>query len=274
MTSHLSGGGKRAVPQPAAFLETQVGIRPEPGEGRVVKTPFAPRQGAVVRSWWAKALERAVVESAYDERELRRGRTWARKAQVGQLTLGPGQLHAAVTVEGDVHTVVVKLPVLAPDMVEALVEVVASTTGWMGDLMRGELPRDLVEAAEEMGVELMPYGGEFDISCTCEPWADPCPHALAVLTQMTWWVDADPFVLTQLRGVGRAELMVRLHELSGRERDAPSVRRVDAGSEEGDEQPDQAYVRAGDDPWDPEDATVAIEAAERAVVILGEFTDE
>lgn len=234
--------------------------------GSVVRTPFAPRQGAVVRTWWAKALERAVAESAYDERELRRGRTWARKAQVGSLTLAPGQVHAAVTVDDDVHTVTLRLPVLAPEMVDALVEVVASVAGWLGALMRGDLPEELVEAAEEMGVELMPYGGEFDVSCTCEPWADPCPHALAVMTQVTWWADADPFVLTSLRGVSREGLLVRLHDLH----EGESRGGVGHGSEVGDEDD----VPDPDDPWDPEDATVAIEAAERAAAILGELPDE
>ena len=36
-------------------------------------------------------------------------------------------------------------------------------------------------------------------------------HALAVLHQLTWLVDADPFVLLQLRGLPRDELLARLH---------------------------------------------------------------
>ena len=36
-------------------------------------------------------------------------------------------------------------------------------------------------------------------------------HALAVLYQLAWLVDADPFVLFQLRGLPRDELLARLH---------------------------------------------------------------
>ena len=33
---------------------------------------------------------------------------------------------------------------------------------------------------------------ELAAACTCEPWVDPCEHALAVLHQVGWLVDRDP----------------------------------------------------------------------------------
>lgn len=275
--------GKRAVVQPAAQVSAHVGMRREAGESTLLHAPFAPRQGAVVRTWWAKSLERAVAEAAFEERELRRGRTLARRARVGGLTLASGQLHAAVTEQEDEDaepvTVTVRLPVLEPSMLDALVEVVASVSGWMGELMRGQLPRELVEAAEEMGVELMPYGGEFDTSCTCDSWVQPCVHALAVLTQLTWWVDADPFVLTRMRGIGREGLLVRLHELSSVERAAPTAwtpagRGQADWPDAGEEPAPPERPGGGVGPWNGEDVEVAVEAAERAAVMLEEFADE
>lgn len=257
--------GKRAAVQPESVLAGEVGLRPPSGESSVVHAPFVPRQGAVVRSWWAKAVERAVAESAYEERHLRSGRTLARKAQVGSLTLSSGRLHAAVMVADDAFTVTLTLPVLGPEVLDALVEVVASVSGWLGSLMQGDLPQDLVEAAEEMGVELMPWGGEFETSCTCDEWADPCVHALAVLTQMTWWVDADPFVLTRLRGIGREGLLSRLHDLAERQ-SAPSP-----SSSVGGAGVDEMGASDPDGLWGDDDASVALEAAERASVMLGEF---
>jgi uncharacterized Zn finger protein len=60
----------------------------------------------------------------------------------------------------------------------------------------------------------LPYGGELGSACTCDTWLDPCPHALAVLTQLAWLIQRDPFVLFQLRGLARDELLARLHALS------------------------------------------------------------
>ena len=85
--------------------------------------------------------------------------------------------------------------------------------GRIAALMSGDLPHSLVEAMEEAGVELLPYGGELGSTCTCESWLDPCPHALAVLTQLAWLAQRDPFVLLQLRGLARDELLARLHAL-------------------------------------------------------------
>lgn len=260
--------GKRAVPQPADLISSQVGLRAPSGESAVIHAPFAPRQGAVVRQWWAKALERAVAESAFEDRDLRRGRTIARKAQVGSLTLSSGQLHGAVMEGDDAHTVTLRLPVLSDESLDALVEVIASVSGWMGALMQSDLPQDLVEAAEEMGVELMPWGGEFECTCTCEHWSQPCTHALAVMTQMTWWADADPFVLTRMRGVGREGLLVRLHDLAERQAVRRSSRE-DVAAEEL-----EAGHGADDELWREDDASVALEAAERAAVMLEEFGAE
>lgn len=230
----------------------------EPGDETVIHPRIAPRRSATVRSWWGKAVTRAVEESAYSDSDLRRGRALARQGAVGALGVGPGRVVAAVETVDDTVTVQVELPVMDEESTSTLAEVVASTSGWIGALMHGDLPRALVEASEETGVELLPYGGEFTSTCGCEAWADPCPHALAVLTQWTWLVDSDPFVLTGLRGLGREELLARLSDLAGT--GTPGVREV--GGSAWDDEEDQDH---------PEDLVVALEAAERAALMLTEY---
>ena len=63
---------------------------------------------------------------------------------------------------------------------DAFVELVAAESGRIADLLAGDLPLTLVEHAEEAGVELLPYAGDFAWACSCDAWLDPCPHALAV----------------------------------------------------------------------------------------------
>ena len=117
--------------------------------------------------------------------------------------------------DGDeVWTVSGGLPVLDEGAIETLVETVAAESGRVAALLAGDLPFTLVEHAEEAGVELLPYGSELATTCSCGGWADPCTHALAVLYQLAWLVEADPLVLFQLRGLGRDQLLVRLHERS------------------------------------------------------------
>jgi uncharacterized Zn finger protein len=93
---------------------------------------------------------------------------------------------------------------------QAFVDVVAAESGHLGALMAGELPHRLVEQAEEAGVELLPYGGELGSACPCAAWVDPCVHALAVMLQVAWLVDGDPWVLLRLRGLAPDKLQAEL----------------------------------------------------------------
>ncbi len=119
---------------------------------------------------------------------------------------------AAVEDEHGLWAVQGTVPVLDPRASEALVETVAAEAGRVAALLAGDLPHTLVEHAEEAGVELLPYGSELGSTCTCEAWTDPCPHALAVMYQLAWLVEDDPFVLLHLRGLARDDLLARLHD--------------------------------------------------------------
>ena len=156
---------------------------------------------------------RAVEEAAYAEGDLRVARQLARSGAVGGISLTGGRLVAAVADHRGhgLFTVDVRIPVLDSEGVAIVVEVVAAESGRIGALLAGDLPHVLVEHLDESGVELLPFGGELEASCTCEGWLDPCPHALAVLYQVAWLVDADPLALLHLRGLPRDTLLARLH---------------------------------------------------------------
>ena len=171
------------------------------------------RRGGGSGTWWSKAVLRAVEEAAFGEKELRAGRALARAGAVGAITVTEGGAVAAVTEGQDAFTVEVTVPVLAEADAAAFTELVAAESGRIGALLAGQLPHAFVESVEEAGVELLPYGGELGSACTCEAWLDPCPHALAVLTQLAWLIQADPFVLTHLRGLSRERVLRDLHQL-------------------------------------------------------------
>ena len=214
---------------------------------------FAPRRGNAGGTWWSKAVLRAVEEAAFGVADLRKGRALARAGQVGAIGVDAGTAVAAVTEGQDAWTVQVTLPVLDEPASATFVEVVAAQSGRIGALLAGQLPHDLVEAVEEAGVELLPYGGELGSACTCDAWPDPCPHALAVLTQLVWLIQADPFVLTHLRGLPRERVLRDLHALT--------VPRSSAGGPAYSDMPEDAD-------GEPDDLAVAQDAAERAARVV------
>ncbi|KAA1421984.1 hypothetical protein F0U44_06915 [Nocardioides humilatus] len=178
---------------------------------RVTHGRIAPSRTGV-RSWWGKAWQRAVEEAAYVEADLRGGRSAARRGDVGGITVDAGSLLAAVREGDDTWTVEIAVPVLAAEERSALVDVVAAEAGRIAALLAGDLSFDLVEHADEVGIELLPFGGELAATCTCDAYLDPCRHALAVLVQTGWLIDADPLVLFALRGLDREALLHTLHE--------------------------------------------------------------
>lgn len=159
-----------------------------------------PRRGAVrVSGWWARAWLRAVEEAAHTPEQVAKAATLARSGEIGPITIGAGRFAAVAaerTVEGAVPTVD------AAGFVEA-----AALPGRRAALDSGELPHDLAEHAEELGVELLPYGAELATTCICT--RSPCVHGLAVLLQLGWAIDRDPYVLLTLRGVDRSMLVAR-----------------------------------------------------------------
>ena len=218
-----------------------------------------PRRGGGAGTWWSKAVLRAVEEAAFGESDLRAGRALARAGAVGSITVDDGAAVAAVSDGQDAFTVEVTVPVLHESDAATFTELVAAESGRIASLLAGQLPLALVEAVEEAGVELLPYGGELGSACTCEGWLDPCPHALAVLTQLAWLIQADPFVLTHLRGLSRDRVLRDLH-------------RITAPAPVGSESPgDSTSSGASGEPTDPDavdDLVVAEDAAVRAARLL------
>ena len=195
----------------------------------VVHPRIGPRSHqARSATWWGRAWVRAVEEASFAAADLVVARRLSRGGHVGQIMVEPGRFVASVEDGHGLWTVAGTVPVLDAPSLEALVETVAAEAGRVGALMRGELPHTLVEHAEEAGVELLPFGSELGGDCTCDAWTQPCAHSLAVLYQLTWLVEADPFVLFHVRGLPRDELLARLHEHTPRSASGSSEDPVDA----------------------------------------------
>jgi uncharacterized Zn finger protein len=186
----------------------------------ILRRQPARRGAARATTWWGKAWVRAVEESAYAEEDLRAARALARSGRLGPISVDRGTIGCTVIGDERLPAVTGSLAPLDDPAQDALVELVAAESGRIVDLLAGDLPLTLVEHAEEAGVELLPYAGDFAWACTCDTWIDPCRHALAVGYQLAWAIDSDPLVLLGLRGLPRDELLGRLH---ARGRPAPTT---------------------------------------------------
>ncbi|NUR99101.1 MAG: hypothetical protein HOV67_28065 [Kribbellaceae bacterium] len=170
----------------------------------------AQRRSTRGRSWWAQAWVQAMEDTSLDNGQLRKGRRYANSGQVGTITISPGRIAATVYAPEDTYEAVVRVDELSDDEWRRFREQFAARAGHVAALLDGEMPHDLVDAASDAGVALLPGIGDLDPSCTCDAWELPCQHAAALCYQVAWLLDADPFVLLLLRGRSRETLLNEL----------------------------------------------------------------
>ncbi len=166
----------------------------------------------VATTWWGKAWVKALKDTALDTGIIRLGRRYAHAGVVGPITVSPGRLHAQVHDDGTVHNTTVVVPALTEVQWGRFLDRVADQAGHIAALLDNDMPRDLVAAAEESGVDLLPGIGDLEPECDCDGWELPCRHAAALAFQVGWLLDADPFVLLLLKGKPEQELLTALKD--------------------------------------------------------------
>ncbi|MCA1655958.1 MAG: hypothetical protein LC635_05900 [Pseudonocardiaceae bacterium] len=165
------------------------------------------KPGRFARSWWGNAWLQAVADTSLDAEQLKRGRRFAYAGLVGPITVSAGRLAAQVTHDdGEVHHTVVRVDRLSDAQWRRFLDVVAAKAGHLAALLDRDMPHDLVDMAADADVPLLPGIGDLQPECDCPGWELPCTHAAALCFQAAWLLDADPFVLLLLRGLGQQEL--------------------------------------------------------------------
>ncbi|MFI6587220.1 SWIM zinc finger family protein [Embleya sp. NPDC050493] len=176
---------------------------------------FAPRAapGARGRTWWGRAWTDALEDSALSGEPLRKGRAYAGSGRVGPITVGPGRIAASVyDADGSQYETVVRIERLTDAQWDRFLDQVAVKSGHLAALLDRDMPQELVTAAEDADVGLLPGIGDLDPDCDCPDWELPCRHAAALCYQAAWLLDADPFVLLLVRGRDEGRVLDGLRE--------------------------------------------------------------
>ncbi|MFD7657293.1 SWIM zinc finger family protein [Actinosynnema sp. NPDC059797] len=182
---------------------------------RVKGFPAFPKGARRTRTWWGRAWLQALEDTSLDNGPLRQGRKYAQAGLVGTITASPGRLHAAVHDGDEVHHTGVLLTPLTDAEWDRFLAHLARKAGHLAALLDHEMPRELVDAAADAGVPLLPGIGDLDPECTCDAWELPCRHAAALCHQAAWLLDADPWVLLLLRGRAQDEVVTGARPTAG-----------------------------------------------------------
>ena len=218
-------------------------------------------RGAAARSstWWGRALVRSFEELTVEAADLVAARALARSGRLGAIVVLEAMASAVVDPgsEGPLMAQV-KVDRLDTEGWTTFAREAARESGYAAALESGDLPADLVEHADEAGSELLPGPGDIDTACDCDSWAQPCVHTLALLYQLAWQVDRDPYVLLLLRGRTREALLAEVSTLAS------------GGSTPGLEEREGARIRAAQVLALAEDAPTGHGLADAAVAAYDE----
>ena len=196
------------------------------GEGHYSSGPRPPqREGIRIRSqrgeigatWWGRKWIAALARFGWESR-LARGRAYARKGQVVDLRLRPGQ--ATAKVQGSrpkPYRVQIAVRPISERAWQGVTRSFAERSGIAAALLSGEMPNDVEEVFRTAHQPLFPQSDDdFQSDCNCPDWANPCKHIAAVHYVIGEALDRDPFLLFLLRGRPRESLMEELRKVRSR----------------------------------------------------------
>ncbi len=166
------------------------------------------------REWWVERwLE--LLDSYRFKKRLERGRNYAREGNV--LSIDFRESKAFAKVQGsDVEPYQVSLA-LEPFTNEDWDYVIATMSQkaiYSAQLLAGEMPDNIEQVFTVNGLSLFPFSlSDVRSRCSCPDKANPCKHIAAVYYQLGDRFSEDPFVIFQLRGRTREQILEMLRQL-------------------------------------------------------------
>ena len=223
-------GGGRGHPAPAKAHTAAVEAarrKPSPPEGGALVSQMSERFGT---TWWGRlwitrpgAAGRRLREPPAPRQEVRGG--GRRQPLHREPRRDPGQGPRPQDLQrhpGPAGPLGVQW--------EKALERIHAESRFVASLLAGEMPQGLDETFREAGASLYPrVPKELQTHCDCPDWANPCKHVAAVCYIMAEALDRDPWLLFDLRGRTREEVLEALQAAHGGARRRARARASAAG---------------------------------------------
>ncbi len=165
------------------------------------------------REWWVQRWIE-VLESFGWAKRMERARIYAREGNVLSLEFRDAKVFARV--QGSVpepYEVSLNLDPFDDEQWGYVVESMAEQAIYSAKLLAGEMPTTIEDVFTSNGLSLFPFT-KFDIHsrCNCPDPVNPCKHIGAVYYLLGDRFSQDPFVLFQLRGRTKAQILTALRD--------------------------------------------------------------
>lgn len=166
------------------------------------------------REWWAQRWV-DVLESFGWRRRLERARNYARQGNVLALEFQGPKVSALVQgTAPEPYQVSLSLDPFDDEQWGYVIETMSQRAIFSAKLLAGEMPQSIEEVFTSNGLSLFPLT-RFDIhsKCSCPDPANPCKHIGAVYYLLGDRFSEDPFVLFELRGRTKEQIIAALRQM-------------------------------------------------------------
>jgi uncharacterized Zn finger protein len=169
------------------------------------------------REWWSQRwLD--LLDSYRFKKRLERARNYARQGNILSIKFqGPQVLAKVQGTEPEPYQVSLSLAPFSNEQWGHVIETMSGRAIFAAKLLAGEMPQNIEEVFTANGLSLFPFTlSEVRSRCSCPDKANPCKHIGAIYYQLGDRFSEDPFVLFQLRGRTKDQILTSLRELRSR----------------------------------------------------------
>ncbi|MBD2413476.1 hypothetical protein FACHB389_33595 [Nostoc calcicola FACHB-389] len=166
------------------------------------------------REWWSQQwLD--LLDSYRFKKRLERARNYARQGNVLSIEFKGAKVLAKVQgSEVEPYKVSLSLEPFSDEQWGYVIETMSQKAIFAAKLLAGEMPQNIAEVFTANGLSLFPFTlSDVHSKCSCPDKANPCKHIGAIYYQLGDRFSEDPFVLFQLRGRTKEQIISDLRQL-------------------------------------------------------------
>ncbi|MEH1947330.1 MAG: SWIM zinc finger family protein [Nostoc sp.] len=166
------------------------------------------------REWWSQQwLD--LLDSYRFKKRLERARNYARQGNVLSIEFKGAKVLARVQgSEVEPYKVSLSLEPFTDEQWGYVIETMSQRAIFAAKLLAGEMPQNIEEVFTANGLSIFPFTlADVESKCSCPDKANPCKHIGAIYYQLGDRFSEDPFVLFQLRGRSKEQIISDLRKL-------------------------------------------------------------
>jgi uncharacterized Zn finger protein len=185
------------------------------------------------QEWWVQRWI-DLLNSYRFKKRLERARKYAKEGNVLSIEFkGPEVVARVQGTEPEPYQVSLSIDPFTDEDWDYVTQTLAEEAIYSAQLLAGEMPHDIERVFTANGLSLFPFTlGDIHSRCSCPDPKNPCKHIGAIYYQLGDRFSEDPFVLFQLRGRTKAQILDKLRQLRSKETaeaESPEVEEAKAG---------------------------------------------